>query len=279
MTLLATLVLTYACSGCLAGGHGGIVSVHADGTHRQTVLVAPRGHFLWQPTWAPDGKRFAYVDEFPAGRRRLWITRPGAGRGRPLTRPNRDAFYPVWSPDGKRIAFVRDYDLWVVGTGGGERLLFRPRTGGIDEAATWSPDGRRLAFVANDRLYVVRADGGGLRFIPTPHTFMGKRVSTPAWSPDGRALYYFSGPDNAYVPWVPHRHDLRTGRDNYFLARPGADYVDAAWTRDCRLFAYALLLPVGGAGAADLWILRFSDRRRIHVTKVPGDIAGVSWKP
>jgi len=272
MALLAALVLAYACDSCLPGHIGGIAAIHADGTHRETLLADGPNRFLWQPTWAPGGSRFAYIAEPRRGERRLMVARADGGGQRTLVR---NAFYPAWSPDGKRIAFVRNYELWVVRTDGRgvHRVIGRRRHGAVWGPVAWSPDSHRLAFVADDVLYVIRENGTGLlRVSRTP-------AADPAWSTDGKSVYYLSGRPNAYIAWVPHRHDLTTGKDRYFLARPHPDYVAAAWSPDRRFIAYAIIIPKGGETYDDLWFVRLSDGRRFHVTRVPGGIFGISWRP
>jgi Tol biopolymer transport system component len=265
MAVLAALVLAYGCGSCLPGHHGGIAAIRADGTHRQTLLAEGANRFLWQPTWAPDGRRFAYITEPKRGQRRLMIGR------RTLVR---NAFYPTWAPDGRRIAFVRDDAVWVVHADGtGIHRVVGRKHGAVFSPLAWSPDSRRLAFVADDLLYAIRENGTGLLRVSR------FRAADPAWSADGKSVYYLSGRDNAYIAPVPRRHDLTTGVDRSFLARPHPDYVDAAWSPDRRLLAYTINIPKGGETYHDLWVLRISDGRRFHVTQVPGGSFGLSWKP
>jgi Tol biopolymer transport system component len=262
--LLAALVIAYGCGSCLPGHHAGIAAIRADGTHRQRLLAAAPGHVLWQPTWAPGGRRFAYVDETRIGRRRLMVGR------RTIVR---NAFYPSWSPDGRRIAFIRDDQVWVVRSDGSRihRVVGREH-GAVFSPLAWSPGSRRLAFVADDVLYVVRENGTGLLRVSK------WRAADPAWSADGRSLYYLAGGGNAYVAAVPRRHDLATGRDRLFRARPHRDYVQASWSPDRRLLAYTVDIPKAGETFHDLWVLRLADGHRIHVTQVPGGSFGLSWR-
>ena len=264
MPVLAALVIAYGCGSCLPGHHAGIAAIRADGTHRGTLLAAPPRRILWQPTWAPGGRRFAYVSETRIGRRRLMVGR------RTLVR---NAFYPAWSPDGRRIAFIRDDAVWVVRSdGGGIHRVVGREHGAIFSPLAWSPDARRLAFVADERLYVVRENGTGLLRVSRWH------AANPAWSPDGRSIYYLAGGGNGFVASVPRRHDLATGADTRYRARPHPDHVDAAWSPDRRLLAYTIDVPKAGETYHDLWVLRLADGRRIHVTQVPGGSFGLSWK-
>jgi Tol biopolymer transport system component len=265
VALLAALVIAYGCGSCLPGHRAGIASIRADGTHREALLAARPKWLLWQPTWAPGGTRFAYIQETRIGRRRLMVGE------RTLVR---NAFYPAWSPDGRRIAFIRDDAVWVVrADGSGVHRVVGREHGAVFSPLAWSPDSRRLAFVADDVLYVLRENGTGLLRVSK------WRAADPAWSPDGRSIYYLAGGQSGYVAPVPRRHDLATGKDRSFTARPHPDYVDAAWSPDRRLLAYTIDIPKAGETYHDLWVLRLGDGRRIHVTQVPGGSFGLSWRP
>ncbi|MCA9753906.1 MAG: PD40 domain-containing protein, partial [Gemmatimonadetes bacterium] len=115
-------------------------------------------------------------------------------------------FGPVPSPDGKMIAWTdKDFRLWI-------RDLDKKRSRQIAESSmdafdglTWSPDSRYLAFVErarNDFTHVRLHDtkSGDTFDATTPRTQSG----SPAWSPDGKWLWFLSDRDLVSLvtsPW------------------------------------------------------------------------------
>jgi len=180
------------------------------------------------PTWSPDGTEIAFMHGDPRDHRDLYtIDADGQGTPRLLVRGD-DAHpdqvgSPAWSPDGRSIVFAADRRegkgtrLWVVDVAShGLRALTPVRQGAWfvrDGDPAWSPDGKRVAFSSNRHatsgdaaadtdIYTIGADGSGLtRVTDDPAT-----ASDPAYSPDGKRLYFVSTRDttNAYESelWV-----------------------------------------------------------------------------
>jgi len=106
---------------------------------------------------------------FPPERWHVWTVSFPGGRMRQVTRGDQDDDCPIWSPDGRRIAFTSN------------RI----------------PDAEYST--SNEDLFVVGASGRGLRQVTKRHG----PVSYPAWSRDGRHLYY-AGHFGKEGEWLRH---------------------------------------------------------------------------
>jgi serine/threonine protein kinase/Tol biopolymer transport system component len=119
-----------------------------------------------------------------------------ARRGVRVTRQTGQVLTPTVSQDDKEVAFLSDSgghaNLWVVNT---ESAALRQITHERDPRVAvgvpvWSPVGHAIAFVSSRGnqgltfgVWLVDADGSNLRNLVNPG--LG-----PAWSPDGRWVYY-----------------------------------------------------------------------------------------
>jgi len=137
----------------------------------QQVLTHEAG-LQYDSAWAPDGKRFVYVEGHGYGTSELYVMNAdGSGRLQ-LTHNQTRELSPAWSPDGKRIAFVSDasgdFEIWVIQSDGAEptQLTHSP---GLDANPAWSPDGHHIAFTTNRsgtmELWVMNADGTDPRLL------------------------------------------------------------------------------------------------------------------
>jgi eukaryotic-like serine/threonine-protein kinase len=161
------------------------------------------------PAISPDGKWVAYLSS-AGGRTDLWVKFLSGGVATNLTRdtglelPTRiDIGGLAISPDGTAIAFdagakvgtpANLFDSWIIPAplGGVPRRLVERGRG-----LRWSPDGRHIAYIragaaAGDALYVADADGANEREVVG--TRGGMHVHWPAWSPDGRDIYFSYSP-------------------------------------------------------------------------------------
>jgi Tol biopolymer transport system component len=173
--------------------------VNADGSGLRRLTRNPKGYFLYQTVWSPDG-RTIYAGPYVADA-------DGSGAQVSL----QVGAIAVWSPDGTRIAFARkpDWcsdrggtrpcagshsDIYVMNAdGSGTRKLTHNARQNAEPA--WSPDGRRIAFVSrrdgNAEIYVMNADGSGKRNL----TRNPAKDVRPSWSPDGQKIAFVSDRD------------------------------------------------------------------------------------
>jgi len=154
------------------------------------------------PAWSPDGRTIAYTTDVGGGQQ--IAVRPAEGGSEKVITSFAEGYLygPMFSPDGKTLAFSDGtHKLWIVRTdGGAPKLVAQDKQSEIHDQA-FSPDGRWLAFSlsAVDRrrdLYLYEIATGRLNRLGT-----GAEVDfAPAWSPDGKYLYFVSNRHENTVP-------------------------------------------------------------------------------
>ncbi len=154
-----------------------------------------------EPAFSPDGERIAFRSNRQGG----GIFVMGA-TGESVRRLADSGHDPAWSPDGSEIVVAGDTTervadrggldspLWAVRVADGSRRLVA-ETDSVHPA--WSPGGRRIAFWGLVRpgsqrdLWTVAADGSEAK-TPVPLTIDASIDWSPAWSADGRFLFFAS---------------------------------------------------------------------------------------
>ena len=161
------------------------------------------------PSWSPDGRRIAYVEQEVLYEKNHIALIDAAG-GAPVRLTSADGYYgrPLWSPDGTRVAFsafvtgVDQSQIYILDADGSKSTRVTPGAMS-DYDPSWSPDGLRLAFVRfrgevggayHFDIVVSDVDGQNVRRVAEPPEF----ASAPAWSPDGRRIM-FATPAGLYV--------------------------------------------------------------------------------
>jgi tricorn protease len=178
----------------------GRVTIAGTGAYRRVEIAVPEGARARGAVFSHDDKWvYAIVDT--SGENEIWrYAADGTGHGEMLTRDgagnHRWALYP--SPDGKWLAHTDKHGrTWLLD------LATRANTViddagklGIDRSdqVVWSPDSRNLAFVRvgsseqRDQIGMVSVASKEVSFVTSDRY----GASAPAFSPDGKWLYFLS---------------------------------------------------------------------------------------
>ncbi|WP_028100337.1 S41 family peptidase [Pseudoduganella violaceinigra] len=177
----------------------GRVSIAGTGSLRRVEIAIPEGARARDAVFSHDEKSvFAIVDT--SGENEIWkFAADGSGKGERLTADgnnHRWALYP--SPDGKWLAHTdKKGRMWLLDLATRSNALIDDAgKAGVDQhdSAIWSPDSRNLAFVRSntdaqrEQIGLYAVDSKQLAFVT------GDRYASesPAFSPDGRWLYFLS---------------------------------------------------------------------------------------
>jgi eukaryotic-like serine/threonine-protein kinase len=184
-----------------------------------------------QPAYSPNGEQIAFRSE----RERGGIFVMGA-TGESPHRLTDFGFNPAWSPDGREIAVAteavnhpairvsKSQIFCIDATSGARRSL------GVDDGVqpSWSPHGWRIAFWglaqpgARRAIWTVPAKGG----TPVVVVDDANYNWSPAWSPDGRFLYFASNREGSMNLWRVAL-DERSGA---VLGRPEPITTPSEWS-------------------------------------------------
>lgn len=185
----------------------GIAGREADYAQRLTDWAGDDSDFMWS-----TNSRTLYFTSDREGNTRLYAVEVATRKVERLWARQEDIANPLPSPDGRYLAF------WVAGPEGGlhvmtlsDRSVRRvaalpgPHLHGYGGSQlAWSPDSQWLAYVARSasrfhNLFLVKLEGGE----PVNLTRRAAAHGQPAWSPDGKYLFFQSGRDGGGVYVFP----------------------------------------------------------------------------
>lgn len=200
----------------------GIFSLKADGSGRVPIVLAPKGEFLTDAAWSPDGARLLYT-QGGEDDSRLMITDTAGTHEITPKQANTSDVGPAWSPDGRTVAFMRfstskdsltTYIITRDLATGAERAVVTQKwdnRGSTVGAPAYSPDGATIAYTHSrydrnvDSLPEIRtipAQGGAAKTLI-------KRAEGLTYSPDGTRVAYAS---------ITDRNGQRCGSDTCAFA-------------------------------------------------------------
>jgi len=143
-------------------------------------------------SWTPDGRRIAWLFTNDRRRQIRWQSWDGGGAAETLVGPENDFRGAAFSSRVPIFASANAKGLWITEAErpSESRLVVNlPRREQLQPEI--SPDGRWLAYRSaesgRNEVYVTSVTNGGRHQVST------NGGSEPAWSPDGRALFYRAG--------------------------------------------------------------------------------------
>ena len=230
------------------------IFVH-DRQRRVTTKVAEGGTTNKWPQWSADGQTLAFVSDRRRGVPEIFsVAANGSGLAIPVVASTRGLLVTSWSTTGVFAASTRTGDIWVARAGEighpfvtvAESPLF----------ATFSPDGQWMAYAAqtgNQRNVVVRPYPAGEPAVQISNS----GGTAPAWSPDGRFLYFLSTaavPAMLRVPITTKGGTLVAGPPTTVLAQ--WPYSTSTPSRTYDVAPDGSLLGVSFAGGSNTTALR-----------------------
>jgi imidazolonepropionase-like amidohydrolase/Tol biopolymer transport system component len=216
---------------------------------------------------------------------------------------------PRFSPDGREIAFISDAggadNVWVMKIDGSDARQLTKEDFRLLNNPYWSPDGNYIAArkhfttqrsLGTGEIWIYhRNGGGGVAVVEKPNEAHQKELGEPAFSPDGRYIYYTldQTPGSSFVyaqdsngeVFAIRRHDLETGEDIVFVTGAGGA-VRPAPSPDSKYLAFvrrirgesALFLKDLDSGA-EFPIYEGLDRDLQEVWAVHGTYPNMDWMP
>ncbi|MCU1716781.1 Tol-Pal system beta propeller repeat protein TolB [Pseudomonas sp. 5P_3.1_Bac2] len=181
-----------------------------DGARAVTLLQSREP--ILSPSFAPDGRRIAYVS-FEQKRPRIFVQHIDTGRREQITNYEGLNGAPAWSPDGNRLAFVLSRDgnpeIYVMDMGSRQvkRVTNSPS---IDTEPFWGKDGQTLYFTSDrsgkPQIYKTNINGGSAERV----TFVGNYNANPKLSADEKTLVMIHRQEG-YTVFKVAAQDLQRG--------------------------------------------------------------------
>lgn len=251
---------------------------------------------------SPDGKEvvFDLLGD-------LYVVPIGGGEARALTDDIAWQEQPRYSPDGKRIAFTSDQgggdNVWTIGRDGKDPKQISKESFRLLNSPDWAPDGEFLvarkhftsqrSAGAGEMWLYHRSGGDGLQM--TKRRTQQKDTGEPAFSPDGRYLYFSDDATSGEVfeynkdpnteIYVIRRLDRQTNEVEPFITGSGGA-VRPTPSPDGKLLAFIRriraksVLHLHDLASGEEWPLYDGLERDMQETwAIHGVYPGMSWTP
>ncbi len=243
-----------------------------DGARAVTLLQSREP--ILSPSFAPDGKRIAYVS-FEQKRPRIFVQNIETGHREQLTNYEGLNGAPAWSPDGKRLAFVlsRDGNPEIYVMEMGSRQVRRVTNhAAIDTEPFWGKNGQTLYFTSDrsgrPQIYKTNINGGGAERV----TFVGNYNANPKLSADEKTLVMIHRQDG-YTVFKVAAQDLERGSLR-ILSETSLDESPTV-APNGTMVIYATRQQ----GKGVLMLASINGRVRLPLPSIQGEVREPSWSP
>jgi Tol biopolymer transport system component len=165
--------------------------------------------------WSADGERVAFQSDREGDLGIFWQRADGAGTAERLTKPEQGVMHipDSWAPDGQSFSFSaikgNESAVWIFSLKDKKATIFAQTPSALVRWSAFSPDGRWLAYQSNE------TKRNHIWVQPFPNTTGAKYPiidgGHPFWSPDGKELFYNSGPAQTSVVGITTRPSFAFG--------------------------------------------------------------------
>lgn len=243
-----------------------------DGARAVTLLQSREP--ILSPSYAPDGRRIAYVS-FEQKRPRIFIQYIDSGRREQITNFEGLNGAPAWSPDGNRLAFVLSRDgnpeIYVMDLG--SRQVRRVTNHmSIDTEPFWGKDGQTIYFTSDragkPQIYKMNIGGGEAQRV----TFVGNYNASPKLSADEKMLVMVHRQEG-YTVFRVAAQDLQRGGVRILSATSLDESPTVAPNGTMLIYA------THQQGRGVLMLVSTNGRTRVPLPTAQGEIREPSWSP
>jgi TolB protein len=243
-----------------------------DGARAVTLLQSREP--ILSPSFAPDGRRIAYVS-CEQRRPRIFVQHIDTGRREQITNFEGLNGAPAWSPDGNRLAFVLSRDgnpeIYVMDMGSRQMRRITNHYA-IDTEPFWGKDGQTLYFTSDragrPQIYKTNINSGAVERV----TFVGNYNANPKLSADEKTLVMIHRQDGFTVFKVAAQ-DLETNRLR-ILSDTSLDESPTVAPNGTML-----IYATRQQGRGVLMLASTNGRVRLPLPTAQGEVREPSWSP